>query len=111
MRSEVTWPTIPAMVRDSAHRFGDSEAVVEGDRRVGFAELSALVSGAARALAASGIAPGEWHAAAVVQVRTHHPFFTRALTLRPERAVPTWALLRVRRQISSHIFGAPPTVA
>src|SRR5882757_6247650 len=47
------------MVRDSAHRFGDSEAVVEGDRRVGFAELSALVSGAARALAASGIEPGD----------------------------------------------------
>ena len=57
MRSEVAWPTIPAMVRDAAHRFGDADAVVDGDRRVGFAELSDLVSGAARALVASGIEP------------------------------------------------------
>ncbi|HYV58967.1 MAG TPA: FadD3 family acyl-CoA ligase [Acidimicrobiia bacterium] len=45
------------MVRDGAGRFGDAEAVVDGDRRVGFAELSALVSGAARALVASGVQP------------------------------------------------------
>ena len=59
MRSEVTWPTIPAMVRDGAQRFGDDEAVVDGNRRVSFAELSDLVSGAARALVASGIEPGD----------------------------------------------------
>ncbi|HMF04234.1 MAG TPA: FadD3 family acyl-CoA ligase [Acidimicrobiia bacterium] len=45
------------MVRDAAERFGDADAVVDGDRRVGFAELSSLVSGAARALVASGIEP------------------------------------------------------
>jgi acyl-CoA synthetase (AMP-forming)/AMP-acid ligase II len=59
VRSELTWPTIPAMVRDAAGRFGDAEAVVDGDRRVGFAELSDLVSGAARALIAGGFEPGD----------------------------------------------------
>src|SRR5262249_62057921 len=58
VRSEVSGPTIPAMVRDAAERFGDAEAVVDGDRRVGFAELSDLVNGAARALVASGLEAG-----------------------------------------------------
>src|SRR5262249_10192058 len=59
VRSEVSGPTIPAMVRDAAERFGDAEAVVDGDRRVGFAELSDLVNGAARALVASGLEAGD----------------------------------------------------
>src|SRR5262249_59973930 len=59
VRSEVSGPTIPAMVRDAAERFGDAEAVVDGDRRVGFAELSDLVTGAARALVASGLEAGD----------------------------------------------------
>ena len=59
MRSEVTWPTIPAMVRDASRRFGPAEAVVDGERRVGFAELAAMVSDAARALLGSGIEQGD----------------------------------------------------
>jgi acyl-CoA synthetase (AMP-forming)/AMP-acid ligase II len=59
VRSEVTWPTIPAMVHDAARRQGDAEAVVDGDRRVDFATLRNMVDGAARALLASGIAPGD----------------------------------------------------
>ena len=59
MRSEVTWPTIPAMVRDAARRFGDAEAVVDGTRRVDFASLSAMVTDAARALLASGVRRGD----------------------------------------------------
>src|SRR5574341_262769 len=47
------------MVRDAASRFGDAEAVVDGARRVGFAELSVMVSEAARALVASGIERGD----------------------------------------------------
>src|SRR2546426_11022982 len=47
------------MVRDAAQRFGDTDAVVDGDRRVGFAELSDLVAGAARALVALGLEPGD----------------------------------------------------
>jgi acyl-CoA synthetase (AMP-forming)/AMP-acid ligase II len=59
VRSEVAWPSIPAMVRDGARRFGAAEAVVDGDRRVSYAELANRVSTAARALMASGIAPGD----------------------------------------------------
>jgi len=59
VRSEVTWPSIPAMVRDGATRFGDAEAVVDGDRRVSYAALTGMVAGAARALMASGVEPGD----------------------------------------------------
>lgn len=59
MRTEVTWPTIPAMVRDAARRFGDAQAVVDGARRVSFTELASSVAGLAAALIASGIDSGE----------------------------------------------------
>lgn len=59
MRSELTWPTIPAMVRDSARRHADAEAVVDGDRRVTYAELGRRVDAAARALIASGVGHGD----------------------------------------------------
>jgi HIP---CoA ligase len=59
VRSEVTWPTIPAMVRDTARRLGDSEAVVDGTRRVDFAGLWSMVTDAARALLASGVRRGD----------------------------------------------------
>ena len=42
VRSELAWPTIPAMVRDAARRFAETEAVVDGERRVTFAELETL---------------------------------------------------------------------
>src|SRR5262245_43173125 len=47
------------MVRDAASRFGDDEAVVDGERRVGFAALSAAVTDAARALVRCGVEPGD----------------------------------------------------
>jgi HIP---CoA ligase len=59
MRSEVTWPTIPAMVRHGSQRFADAEAVVDGARRVDFATLAAMVEDAARSLMASGVERGE----------------------------------------------------
>ena len=59
MRTEVTWPTIPAMVRDRARRFADAEAIVDGARRVDYATLQEMVDGAARALIASGIERGD----------------------------------------------------
>lgn len=59
MRSEVTWPSIPAMVRDAARRHGSGEAVVAGDRRVTFDELAATVADAARALLGFGINRGD----------------------------------------------------
>jgi acyl-CoA synthetase (AMP-forming)/AMP-acid ligase II len=59
VRSEVTWPTIPAMVRAAARRYDDTEAVVDGARRVSFGDLSDLVARAASALLASGISRGD----------------------------------------------------
>jgi acyl-CoA synthetase (AMP-forming)/AMP-acid ligase II len=59
VRSEVTWPTIPAMVRDAARRFGDSDAVVDGSRRVTYAALADAVTDGARALLACGIGTGD----------------------------------------------------
>lgn len=58
-RSEVIWPTIPAMLRDAARRHGSAEAVVDGERRVDFATLRGLVDDAARGLLASGIERGD----------------------------------------------------
>jgi acyl-CoA synthetase (AMP-forming)/AMP-acid ligase II len=58
-RSEVSWPTIPAMVRAGAEQYAGAEAVVDGDRRVSFAELSAAVARVARALVASDIGRGD----------------------------------------------------
>ena len=59
MRTAVTWPSIPAMARATAARLGDAEAVVDGARRVGFTELLAALSTAARAFLASGIERGD----------------------------------------------------
>jgi acyl-CoA synthetase (AMP-forming)/AMP-acid ligase II len=51
--------SIPALVRSAAARFGEREAVVDGDTRVSFAELADLGTEAARAFIAAGIAPGD----------------------------------------------------
>jgi acyl-CoA synthetase (AMP-forming)/AMP-acid ligase II len=59
VRTEVTWPSIPAMVRDGAHRRADAEAVVDGDRRVTYAALQRMVDDAARALVGIGIERGD----------------------------------------------------
>ena len=59
MRTEVAWPTIPAMLRDGATRHGDADAVVDGDRRVSFRELRELVDGVARGLLTLGIERGD----------------------------------------------------
>jgi acyl-CoA synthetase (AMP-forming)/AMP-acid ligase II len=59
VRSDLGWPTIPAMVRDAARRYADAEAVVDGERRVTFAELETLVRRAARALCSSGVERGD----------------------------------------------------
>lgn len=59
MRSDVIWPTIPAMVRDAASRCGRAEAVVDGSRRIDFATLRRMVDATARALLASGIERGD----------------------------------------------------
>ena len=51
--------TIPAVLQRAAARFGDAEGLVDGDRRMSFAELAEAADGAARAFVAAGIEPGD----------------------------------------------------
>ena len=51
--------TIPAVVQRAADTFGDAEAVVDGDRRISFAELAGLVQRAAAGCVARGVRPGD----------------------------------------------------
>jgi acyl-CoA synthetase (AMP-forming)/AMP-acid ligase II len=57
--SVATWPSIPALARDAGERFADSEAVVDGNRRLSFARLWAGAVIAARAFVAIGIEHGD----------------------------------------------------
>jgi acyl-CoA synthetase (AMP-forming)/AMP-acid ligase II len=59
LRSELTWPTIPAMVRESARQYAGAEAVVDGERRVDYGELATMVTDAARVLIAAGVERGD----------------------------------------------------
>ncbi|MGW1283383.1 FadD3 family acyl-CoA ligase [Streptomyces sp. NPDC002586] len=52
------WDTIPDLVRWSAERYADAEAVVEGRTRITYAELGARVERAAAACLASGVETG-----------------------------------------------------
>jgi HIP---CoA ligase len=51
--------TIPGAVRRAASLFSAREGIVDGTVRLTFAELAGRVDGAARALIASGVAPGD----------------------------------------------------
>ncbi|AOR33720.1 fatty acid--CoA ligase [Streptomyces fodineus] len=53
------WDTIPDLVRWSAGRYADTEAVVEGRTRITYAELGARVERAAAACLASGARAGD----------------------------------------------------
>ena len=59
MRGDLLWRSIPEMAADAAARFGAAEAVVDGERRVSFAELLADARRVTAALVASGIERGE----------------------------------------------------
>ena len=59
MRSEVTWPSIPAMVREAGRQFGGREAVVDGFRRLTYTQLTEFVREGARGLVAAGVEPGD----------------------------------------------------
>jgi acyl-CoA synthetase (AMP-forming)/AMP-acid ligase II len=58
-RADLTWGTIPRLVADGATRFGNAEALVDGDVRLSFAELAEEVDRYARGFIASGVGPGE----------------------------------------------------
>jgi HIP---CoA ligase len=51
--------SIPALAQWAAARYGDREAVVDGDTRLTFVELAALARQATRAAVAQGIEPGD----------------------------------------------------
>jgi acyl-CoA synthetase (AMP-forming)/AMP-acid ligase II len=51
--------TVPAVLERAARRFGDREALVDGDLRLTFAQLADAVDEASRAIIASGVQPGD----------------------------------------------------
>jgi acyl-CoA synthetase (AMP-forming)/AMP-acid ligase II len=54
-----TWDTIPEMVLSTADRFGDAEAVVDGDLRLTFTQLCDRIRTAAGAYIDAGITKGD----------------------------------------------------
>ncbi|WP_199831947.1 FadD3 family acyl-CoA ligase [Streptomyces acidiscabies] len=53
------WRSIPELVRWSAEKYGEAEAVVDGRVRISYQELGARVERAAAACAASGVRAGD----------------------------------------------------
>ena len=54
-----SWATIPDLIDDAAERFGDREAIADGDLSWNFAEFRTEIRRAAAALQASGIEAGD----------------------------------------------------
>ena len=52
-------PTLPALLRAAAERFGDHPAYVEGGDALSYADLLTRVRATARAYAESGVSPGD----------------------------------------------------
>ena len=59
IRGDLEWGTTPRLVRSAAERFGDADALVDGDVRLSFQGLSDAVVEAARAFIAAGVGPGD----------------------------------------------------
>src|SRR5690348_14281655 len=59
MRGDLEWGTIPGLVRGAADRFGDAEALVDGDLRLSWRELAETVERTAASVIAAGLEPGE----------------------------------------------------
>ncbi|MGC0422443.1 FadD3 family acyl-CoA ligase [Embleya sp. AB8] len=59
MQGDLEWGSIPALVDSAADRFGDREAVVDGNVRVTYAELRDRVRRAAGAVVAAGVDKGD----------------------------------------------------
>ena len=51
--------TIPQMVRTSAARYGDRDAVVDGATRLSFVDVEHAMMTVARSLMAAGVEPGD----------------------------------------------------
>ncbi len=59
MRADERYRSIPGILRTNATRFADRDAVVDGERRVTYSELSEQAVRATRAMMAAGVAPGD----------------------------------------------------
>lgn len=58
-RADVRWGTVPQLFADAATRFGDSEAMVDGDIRMTWTNIHAQARRAAKAFVAAGIEKGD----------------------------------------------------
>ena len=58
-RGDLRWGSIPGLVADAAIRFGDAEAVADGDVRLSFAQLERDALQVTGAAIAAGIHPGD----------------------------------------------------
>ena len=58
-RGDLRWGSIPGLVSDAAARFGDAEAVADGDVRLCFAQLEGEALRVTGAAMAAGIHPGD----------------------------------------------------
>ena len=58
-RGDLVWGTIPGLVAWAGERFGDDEAIVDGDVRLSFAELASAVDEVATGMLAMGVEAGD----------------------------------------------------
>jgi acyl-CoA synthetase (AMP-forming)/AMP-acid ligase II len=59
VRADLEWKSVPGLVAAAAARFGDREAIVDGDLRLSFAGLAELAEASTRSVIAAGFEPGE----------------------------------------------------
>jgi HIP---CoA ligase len=58
-RADLIWETVPRLVEDSAARHGPTEALVDGQRRLTYAQLAPEVDRYARGFVAAGVGAGD----------------------------------------------------
>jgi acyl-CoA synthetase (AMP-forming)/AMP-acid ligase II len=58
-RADVIWGTVPRLVEDGAVRHGATEVLVDGERRLTYAQLAPEVDRYARGFVAAGVAAGD----------------------------------------------------
>jgi acyl-CoA synthetase (AMP-forming)/AMP-acid ligase II len=58
-RADLRWGSVPALAVDAAVRFGEAEAIIDGDVRLTWKDLAARARAAAKAFLAAGIEPGD----------------------------------------------------
>ena len=58
-RGDLVWGTIPGLVTWAGERFGEEEAIADGDVRLSFADLATKVDDVAAGMLAMGLEPGD----------------------------------------------------